>query len=136
MYYYKSLATFHGLNFCCIGRWLYILWISMQISMHTLVDLINIAWCFILVYMEVKFCSYNPSSNLNFYLWNGILPISATTSQPSCKVVTTLQRCKHLAQIATTLWQPCYNLTKLQQGCYNLAISVRDVKFWHLCFKL
>ena len=24
-------------------------------------------------YIEVKFCSYNPSSNFNFYLWNGVL---------------------------------------------------------------
>ena len=31
--------------------------------------------------------------------------ISTTTSQPSCKVVTTLQGCKYLAQIATTLSQ-------------------------------
>ena len=53
-----------------------------------------------------------------------IFTISTTTSQPSCKVVTTLQGCKHLAQIATTLSQPCHNLTKLQQGCYNLVISV------------
>ena len=50
--------------------------------------------------------------------------ISTTTSQPSCKVVTNLQGSEHLAQIATTLWQPCHNLTKLQQGCYNLVISV------------
>ena len=28
-----------------------------------------------------------------------------TTSQPSCKVVTTLQGCEHIAQIATTLLQ-------------------------------
>ena len=32
--------------------------------------------------------------------------ISTTTSQPSCKVVTTLQGCEHLVQIATILSQP------------------------------
>ena len=42
--------------------------------------------------------------------------ISTTTSQPLCKVVTTLQGCEHLAEIATTLSQPCNN-TILQQGC-------------------
>ena len=35
-----------------------------------------------------------------------------------------MKGCKHLAQIATTLWQPSDNLTKLQQGCYKLVISI------------
>ena len=51
---------------------------------------------------------------------------STTTLQPPCKVVTTLQGYEHLAQIATTLSQPCENLTKLEQGCYNLVISIWD----------
>ena len=40
--------------------------------------------------------------------------ISTTTSQPSCKVTNTLHK----------LPQLCDNLTKLQQGCYNLVISI------------
>ena len=27
----------------------------------------------LLMYIEVKFCSYSPSSKFNFYLWNGAL---------------------------------------------------------------
>ena len=65
----------------------------------------------------IKFCTHNPTSNFNNYLWNGVL-------RSSCKVVTTLLDCEHLAQSATTLWQPCYNLAKLCQGCYNLEISI------------
>ena len=40
-----------------------------------LLDLINIHSLMFhtLVYIEVKFCSYNPSSNFNFYLRNGVL---------------------------------------------------------------
>ena len=44
--------------------------------------------------------------------------ISITTSQPSCKVVTTLQGYKHLAQIATILSQPYKALARLLQPSY------------------
>ena len=44
--------------------------------------------------------------------------ISATTSQPSCKVVTTLQGCEHLTQIATTLLQPYKVAARLLQPSY------------------
>ena len=46
--------------------------------------------------------------------------ISTTTSQPSCKVVTTLQGCEHLEQIATTLLQPYKVATSLLQPIYFL----------------
>ena len=59
---------------------------------------------------------------------------SITISQPSCKVVITLQSCEHLAQIATTLWRLYHKLTKLQQGCYNLVISVWDIIPQHAVF--
>ena len=47
--------------------------------------------------------------------------ISATTSQPSCKVVTTLQGCKHLAQVAMTLSQP-----------YNVAARLLQPSYFHM----
>ena len=44
--------------------------------------------------------------------------VSTTTSQPSCKVVTTLQGCEHFAQIATILWQPLKVAARLLQPSY------------------
>ena len=44
--------------------------------------------------------------------------ISSITSQLSCKVVTTLQGCEHLAQIATTLSQPCKVVARLLPPSY------------------
>ena len=55
----------------------------------------------------IKFCTNNPTSNINNYLWNIVL-------EPSCKVVTTLQGCEHLVYNATTSWQPCYNLSYIR----------------------
>ena len=76
-------------------------------------------------YIKVKFCSYNPSSNFNFYLWNGVLLFQQPLHNHHARLlITTLQGCKHLAQIATALGKPCHNLTKLHQGCYNLVISI------------
>ena len=40
---------------------------------------------------------------------------STTTSQPSCKVITTQQVCKHLARIGTTLLQPYKVVARLLQ---------------------
>ena len=44
--------------------------------------------------------------------------ISTTTSQPSCKVVTTPQDCEHLGQIATTFSQPYKVAAWLLQPSY------------------
>ena len=71
-------------------------------------------------HIEVRVCSYNLSSNFKIYLWNRILlfqqPLHNHQARLSqlCKDVNTLHK----------LIQPCDNLTKLQQGCYNLVVSV------------
>ena len=44
--------------------------------------------------------------------------MSTTTSQPSCKVVTILQGCEHLAQITTTLSQSYKVAARLLQPSY------------------
>ena len=55
-------------------------------------------------YIEVKVCPYILQVTLIFTCACAIIfTISTTTSQPSFKAVETLQGCKHLAQIATTL---------------------------------
>ena len=62
-------------------------------------DLINIALqpdVSYSAYMEVKFCSYNPSSNFNNYLWNG-----------------------YFNNHFTTIMQGFYNSARLQTPCAN-----------------
>ena len=54
----------------------------------------------------IKFCTYNPTSNLDNYLWNVVL-------QPSCKVVNTLRK----------MPQPCDNLVTTLQGCSKVATT-------------
>ena len=54
---------------------------------HNDFDQHNLMFHTLLIY----FCTCNPTSNSNNYLWNGVL------LQPSCKVVTTLQACEDLA---------------------------------------
>ena len=78
---------------------------------HLLVT-ISITWCFILC-LYSNFCTYNPTTitcGMEFY-------------NHHARVVTALQGCEHLAQNTTTSSQPCYNLTKLWQGCYNFHMG-------------
>ena len=51
-------------------------------------------------YLEVKFCPLV----LKYLLVEWSFSIWTITSQPSCKVITTLQGYKHLTQNATVLW--------------------------------
>ena len=50
--------------------------------------------------------------------------ISITTSQPSCKVITTLQGCEHLIQIATTLSQPYKVAARLLQSSFSYGMGL------------
>ena len=72
------------------------------------------------LFIEVKFCSYNPSSNFNFYLWNGALLFQQPLHKHHARL---LQLCKVANTLHKLPW-PCHNLTMLQQGYYNLVISI------------
>ena len=89
------------------------------------------------VYIQVKFCSYNPSSNFNFYLWNGVLLFQQPLYDHYVRL---LQLCK-VANTLHKLPQPCINLIttlqiKLQQGCYNLVISIWALSLYSQCVVL
>ena len=59
--------------------------IHLLIRMHHTVEALvdfnqhNLMFHTLLMHVVIKFCTYNPTSNFNIYLWNEVL-------QPSCKV--------------------------------------------------
>ena len=66
------------------------------------------------VYIEVKFCSYNPSSNFNFYLWNGDLLFQQPLYNHHARL---LQLCE-VANTLHKLPQPCIIAARLLQLSY------------------
>ena len=70
-------------------------------------------------YIEVKVCSYNPSSNFNFYLWNGVLLFQQPLHNHHARL---LQLCK-VANTLHILPQPCDNLVTTLQSCSKVATT-------------
>ena len=69
--------------------------------------------------IEVKFCSYNPSSNFNFYLCNGVLLFQQPLHNHHARL---LQLCK-VANTLHKLPQPCVNLITTLQSCSKVATT-------------
>ena len=80
----------------------------------------------------IKFCTYNPTSNFNIYLWNEVLLFEqplynhhARLSQ-HCNIVTTLQGCEHLHKcnnFVATLLQLYKVVSSLLQPIWDKAES-------------
>ena len=85
--------------------------------------------------IEVKFCSYNPSSNFKIYLQKEVLLFQQLLHNHHARL---LQLCK----VVNTLHkfpQSCDNLAKLQQVCYNLFISIwvcNIYAYYNFCFHI
>ena len=60
----------------------------------------------------------------SFYLWNGV----SLCRQPLHNHYERLSQFYKVVSTLHKMLQPCDNLTKLQQGCYNLEISI-----WNSC---
>ena len=67
-------------------------------------------------YKQVKFCSYNPSSNFSIYLWNGVLLFQQPLHNHYARLLQLFN--KHLAQMVTTLSQPYKVVARLLQPSY------------------
>ena len=73
-----------------------------------------------LLMQRLQFVPITLQVTLTFTLWNGVLLFQQTLHNHRARL---LQLCK-VANTLHKLSQPYHNLTKLQQGCYNLVNSV------------
>ena len=70
--------------------------------------------------MEVKFCSYNPSSDFNFYLWNEVILFQQLLHNHHARL---LQLCKVAKTLHKLPW-PCDNLVTTLQSCSKVATTI------------